>query len=175
MHNNRYDSNNTHTLNKKYSTSLLAVILLSSVAGLSLRVAYDNTHIAKVTQNNTPVVEVQNEPQASPTLVILTPPPELRIKSGSGSSMEEITGTGSLIEEDNLSDSTMCGAIDNDRNGLVEMTDFGDFKRSYFQECLDGDIVYIDKCGSKDFDHNQRIEISDFVNFMNKYKIGSCK
>lgn len=179
------DNFHNHRLNKKYSTSLLAITVLFSIAGLSLRVAYDAIFMQDNSDKQDRVVEINSMPENIPS-IILTPPPDLSAITGSGSDASEMdSGSGADIEEvatgsgANIPESVTfngnCGAVDSDRNGMIQKNDFNDFQKTYLKACSDSDIVYMDNCGNKDFDNNKKININDFVNFMNKYKIGICK
>jgi hypothetical protein len=154
--------------NKKYSRKLLAVIMYTAIAGVSFRFAYDNITPVNTNPSKTRV-EVQSEqPTPFPSTQLTVTP-----ISGSGSQADDIvTGSGAYLDIPEMHE---CGTIDANKNGVVDIEDFTEFRKVYMDMCLSEAALGSDKCGLKDFNNDQIVNIADFINFSEKYRISECE
>ncbi|MCA9380707.1 hypothetical protein KC678_00390 [Candidatus Dojkabacteria bacterium] len=89
-------------------------------------------------------------------------PPTSGGGSGGGSSSQIETTT-----------ETVCGKIDYNGNGVLDLTDFANFVKKYSKTCLDPTASFTG-CGNLDTDKNGKVDIVDFANFAKRYGQSTC-
>jgi len=67
---------------------------------------------------------------------------------------------------------SLCGGIDANSDGLLNIADLDSFVRVYGVKCEDTSRVYT--CGKKDSDSDGDVDLIDLSNFAKRYSIGKC-
>lgn len=105
--------------------------------------------------------------------------------SNSGADVDELLSYDTNLIEDDFAetndsppepDGDICGPIDEDGNGMINIYDFALFSLKYGKggnSCLDGNVNY-GVCGGKDVDTNGKLELYDFYSFVKRYGLKSC-
>jgi len=81
----------------------------------------------------------------------------------------KLSNCGTLPTNSSSSSNTICGPLDTNNDGKIDIIDFAHFAKVYGKACSDNASTYTNKCGATDSNNDGKVDIVDFSNLAKKY------